>query len=174
VSARLVTGETISPILDYVVIEPRDAFADASGIVLPEAYDDDAHGSDGDMIRKHNQLCLGIVRAVGPGSKTEAAKPGIRRMGPDGPTEHWEREPEPPEPKVSRELPDVEVGEQVVYHRASAIRIDGTDPLLVIVHEEAVFLAIEGDVHQVVGGVVAGRFHEASVAFSKRRMGIPT
>lgn len=119
------------PIKEWVVIEPTDAFRSDGVIELPEAYDDDAHGSNQDMIRQKNTLCLGIVRAVGPGKKL---KNGTRRP------------------------PEVEVGERVMYCRASATLLDGTDPVLVTVREDGVFFAVAGDVRPVFGGIVsAGR-----------------
>jgi co-chaperonin GroES (HSP10) len=120
------------PIKEWVVIEPTDAFASDGLIDLPEAYDDDAHGSGGDMIREKNRLCLGIVRAVGPGAKIE-----------DEDGNRWRRQP------------DVEVGERVMYCRASATLLEGTDPMLVTVREEGIFLSIAGDVRAVYGGIVS-------------------
>lgn len=148
-------GAVLSPILDYVIIEPRDAFEHESGLVLPEAYDDDAYSNDGDLIRARNQLCLGIVRAVGPGPKHREPKPGIRRRDATGePTKQWEREPEPERPSQRRPM-DVSPGDQVLYHRASALKLDDSDPVLVVVHEPAIYLAVEGSVRQVVGGIVS-------------------
>lgn len=122
---------------DMVVIEPRDAFATAGEIVLPEAYDDDAHGSDRDMIREYNKACLGIVRAVGPGMKNVRTE-----------------EDADDDEITERRKPDIEVGAQVLYDRASATRLDGTDPMLVIVPEGGIFMEVVGDVAPVVGGLV--------------------
>ncbi len=121
-------AERVRPVLDQVLVRPMDNFADASGLILPEAYDDDAHGSDRDFIREGNQLCLGVVIAVGEGWKY---------------------------PKTGRAPLDVEVGEKVMYNRADAKLVQGTAPALVLVRHHAIFLRVEGSVRQVVGGLVS-------------------
>lgn len=118
--------ERLRPIHDFHLLRPMDAFEDASGLVLPQGYNDDVHGSDGDHIRTRNQLCLGVVVAVGPG------------LWKDG----------------RRVQTDLEVGEKVMYNRADAKLVKGSDPMLVLVREPAIFLAVVGDVRQVVGGLV--------------------
>lgn len=122
-------AQGIRPLHDWVVIEPRDAFRSQSDLLaLPQAYDDDAHTSDGDLIREGNKLCCGIVRAVGPGWVNEEC---VR-------LEH-----------------DVEVGQRVMYDRASAERIDGTKPTLVRLRAYGVYLVLEDDnIEPVVGGLV--------------------
>ena len=120
-------ASTLRPALDQVLVRPMDAFEDASGLVLPQGYNDDCHGSDKDFIRDKNQLCLGIVIAVGPGWKYATG---------------------------DRHPPDVSVGEQIMYNRADAKLVRGTDPQLVLVRNHAIFLKVEGSVRQVVGGLV--------------------
>ncbi len=118
---------TIRPLLDQVVIRPLDSFEDASGLVLPQAYADDDHGDNNDMIRDRNQLCLGVVIAVGPGWKYPGGRVPL----------------------------DVQVGERVMYNRADAKRVTGSDPPLVWVRHHAIFLRVDGSVRQVVGGLVS-------------------
>ena len=132
--ATMTDGRTLSPLHDMVVIEPRDAWLDAGAVHLPPNYQDDAHSSDGDYIRERNKLCLGVVRAVGPGRW---------RYSKDVPP--W------------RKPPPVEPGEQVMYDRASALRVDNREhmPTLIMVHEEAVLLSVAGDVRQVIGGLIS-------------------
>lgn len=130
------------PVKEWVVIEPRDSFRSDGTIVLPDAYDDDAHGSDRDMIRERNTLCLGIVRAVGPGYRTDSPK--LHPAYNDG-----ERPP-----YVDH---DIRVDMVVMYDRASAIKLDGTTPMLVTVRAHGVLLEVEGDVEPVLGGLVSKR-----------------
>jgi co-chaperonin GroES (HSP10) len=118
-------AQGFKPIAQWILIEPRDAFESGGTIALPQSYDDDAHGSDGDFIRERNKLCLGIVRGVGCGRTEEG----------------------------DRRIPDVEVGELVMYDRASAKKIEGTSPLLVMCWEDGVFFAVEG-AKAVFGGLV--------------------
>lgn len=125
------------PINEWVVIEPRDAFehgdpSGEGGIILPQAYDDDAHGSHGDFIRERNSLCYGVVRAVGPGRQ--------RWRGADF---------------IGREIPDVEVGDRVMYCRASATLVEGSSPMLVIVREKGVMLKVESPAKAVLGGLIS-------------------
>ncbi len=142
-------AQGLHPVRDYVLIEPKDAFEDASGLILPEAYSDDAHSSDGDYVRERNRLCLGVVQAVGPGRKDTDEIAGVREEKGQG----WVRKPIPSR-ACQASLLDVSVDDQVLYDRASAARIDGTDPMLVMVRERAILVAVEGDARQVVGGIV--------------------
>ena len=127
----------IVPRNNMVIVEPRDSFEHASGLVLPQAYDDDAHGGDGDMIRQRNQLCLAVVRGVGPGEWRQ----GDNDDGTPGPL--WQ------------DTPPVEVGEQVMYLRANAVPIKDSDPLLVMVPDAAIFMRVEGEARQVADGIVS-------------------
>lgn len=125
----------IIPASQYVILEPMDEFANAEGIVLPQAYDDATHGDAGDFIRERNQLCLSVVRGVGPGPWRWPTKGGVQ-VGPP-----W------------RDRPPVELGEQVMYLRANAVPVDGTD--LVLVPDVAIFFAVAGKARQVADGIVS-------------------
>jgi co-chaperonin GroES (HSP10) len=125
-----VSAQGFVPLHDRIVIEPTDAFRSGGVLELPQAYDDDVSGSNGDLIRERNKLCLGIVRAIGSGERDE-----------DG--------------EIVR--PDVEVGERVMYDRASAVEIVGTDPKLVVVREAGIAFAVGDDVEPVLGGLVTAR-----------------
>ena len=132
--ATMTDGRTLSAMRDMVIIEPRDEWGDAGAVHLPPNYHDDSHGSDGDYIRARNKLCLGIVRAVGP---------GCWRQTKDGAP--W------------RMPPPVEPGEQVLYDRASAMRVDDREhmPTLILLPQDAVLLSVVGNVRQVLGGLVS-------------------
>lgn len=121
--------DCINPILDQVLIRPMDSFRSDGGLHLPEAYDDDSHGSNRDMIRDRNQLCLGVVIRAGPGWKYNGKRVPL----------------------------DVEEGDQVMYNRADAKLTDasGSDEGLVMIRHHAIFMKVEGKVNQVVGGLVS-------------------
>jgi hypothetical protein len=131
-------AQGIAPILDLCTVEPIDAFRGEESIVLPEAYADDAHRTGGDMIRESNKLCFGIVRAVGPGWKLNPGEDD------DGTEPH-------------RVPVDLAVGMQVMYDRASASELPGTDPMLVSVPALGILLVVEGDAEPVFGGLVSAR-----------------
>ncbi len=124
--------EKIRPILDQALLRPMDAFEPDSDLILPQGYDDDAHGS-GDMIRERNQLCLAVVIAVGPGWKYpgERGRPGGRRPL------------------------DVDVGDKVLYMRADAKKVEDTDQLLVLVRNHQIHIVVEQPARQVFGGIVS-------------------
>lgn len=127
---------TYRPVNDSVVLRPKDAFSTASGLELPQGYADDAHGSDRDMIRERNQLCLAEVVDVGPGYKYAGKR-------------------KPKGVAFVRPPLDVTPGDQVLYNRADAKRLKGTDELLVVIKHHAIFAIVEGSVRQVVGGIVS-------------------
>lgn len=129
-------AQGIRPILDWCVVEPRDGFRGEGVIALPEAYEDDAHRSGGDMIRESNKLCFGVVRAVGPGWKLQ---PGDDDDG---------TEPHRVELDLAAEM-------QVMYDRSSATALEGTKPALVSVPALGILLVIEGDAEPVFGGLVS-------------------
>ncbi len=129
-------AQGIRPILDWCVVEPRDAFRGEGVIALPDAYSDDTHRSDGDMIREGNKLCFGVVRAVGPGWKLNPSEDD------DGTEPH-------------RIEVDLAAGMQVLYDRGSAVAIAGTKPQLVSVPALGILIVVEGDAEPVFGGLVS-------------------
>lgn len=135
--------ERLIPIRDQVLIRSLDAFKSET-LHLPQATKDDCHGSDKDMIRDKNQLCLGIVIAAGPGWKYDA-------------TGHTPL--------------DVKAGDYVLYNRADAslVPIEDTPVLvsedgeswdecptspLVMTRNHAIFAVVEGPARQIMGGLV--------------------
>lgn len=140
------SAQGYQPIKEWIVIEPRDAFASEGELVLPQAYDDEAHGSNRDMIRERNRNCFGIVRAVGPGYRPDSPK--LHKWADD---EDYEQDDDE-QHAIDH---DVRVGMQVMYDRASATKIEGTDPMLVIVRAHGILCVVEGHARPVVGGLVS-------------------
>ncbi len=124
--------ERLIPVLDQVLIRSLDVFKSET-LHLPEAYEDDCHGSNKDMIRDRNQLCLGIVIRAGPGWKYDG--------------------------KGHTPL-DVKTGDHVMYNRADAKIVEGTDAAtegctpLVMTRNHAIFAVVKGPARQIVGGLV--------------------
>jgi len=118
----------IRPINDHVLLLPRDNFRGSKTIALPEAYDDDAHGSNNDFIRETNQLALATVLAVGKGWQFEVG----RRLG-----------------------NDVKPGDSVLYNRADGKELIQDGQQLVIIRNHAIFCVVPNDVEAEFGGIVS-------------------
>lgn len=113
---------------NYIVMKPIKEKESAGGILVPSvALDPSEAQVSKAFIRPWNRVAAGRVISVGPGRHDED------------------------EGRVV--APDVEVGQVVFYDRASATSIpwEGCEEA-VMVREEGIYFAVDGDVRAVVGG----------------------